>query len=522
MANFVSDRGSRLFRQSSRTGRMASLGTVAFQFLKEAEILNPRAIIMQNKVSFLNIGIALVLATLPWQSATRAENLSQIPSRTSPTWLRDGVIYEIFPRDFSTAGTLNGVTARLDELKDLGVTILWTMPIHPIGEKFRKGDFGSPYSIRDYYAVDPHYGTLSDFKRLVAEAHKRNLKVIMDLVANHTAWDSVMMQHPEYYKQNAAGKIVPPVPEWTDVAGLNYGNPKLRDYMITMMKYWVQTCDVDGFRCDVASMVPTDFWEAARAQLESLKPDIMLLAEASKPELLVRAFDIDYAWPLMGTLNDVLIKGAPASNLRASWEDSQRQFPHDSLHMRITDDHDEPRAVSRFGLRGALAGSALMFTLDGVPLLYNGMEAGDATESGDPALFDKLPILWSPKDRPPLREIYRDLIRLRKNSAPFRNGRVIWLHNSNESSLVTFKRTDEKTEFLVMINFSNRPLNGRVEVNAGEDFKPVRIAGMPQVANQSFPSVHLEGFDWRIYRRSLPTVEPTAAETNPASFGSAH
>ena len=477
-----------------------------------------------SKIIIGSLAMAAVVWLCQFQPVARAENkdLSQIPARTAPAWLRDGVIYEIFPRDFSAAGNLDGVTTRLDELKDLGVTILWIMPIHPIGEKFRKGELGSPYSVKDYYAVDSHYGTVDDFKRLVAEAHKRNLKVIMDLVANHTAWDSVMMQHPEFYKQNAEGKVVPPVAEWTDVAGLNYSNPQLRDYMIAMMKHWVQTCDIDGFRCDVASMVPTDFWETARAQLESVKPDIMMLAEASKPDLMVKAFDVDYAWPMMGALNDVLLKGEPASRICASWEESQRQFPRDCLHMRMSDDHDEARAVSRFGVRGALAASALMFTLDGVPMLYNGMEVGDATESGDPALFDKLAIFWSPKDRPPLRKIYGDLIRLRKENAAFRNGRVTWLPNSNQSSLVSFKRADEQNEFVVVINFSSRPGNAQVEVSSGEGFKPVQIAGMPQVPNQDFPSVHLGGFDWRIYQRSLPPVEHAVAGEVPVQIGSTH
>jgi glycosidase len=136
--------------------------------------------------------------------------------------VRDGVVYEIFPRNFSSEGNFNGITARLDELKDLGVTILWLMPIHPQGEKMRKGTLGSPYAVRDYYAINPDYGTEADLKRLVSEAHQRGLKVIIDVVANHTAWDSVLMQHPEFYKQDASGKIIPPVKEWTDVAGLTW------------------------------------------------------------------------------------------------------------------------------------------------------------------------------------------------------------------------------------------------------------------------------------------------------------
>jgi cyclomaltodextrinase len=433
------------------------------------------------------------------------QDFSAMRARPAPEWLRDGVIYEVFPRDFSPAGNLNGVTVRLDDLRDLGVTVVWLMPIHPIGEKFRKGDYGSPYSIKDYYAIDPNYGTVDDFKHLIAEAHKRGLKVIMDLVANHTAWDSVMMAHPEFYKQDKTGKIIPPIAEWTDVAGLNYNNQELRQYMIAMLKHWIQTSDVDGFRCDVASMVPTDFWDQTRVELEKIKPDIMMLAEASKPDLFVKAFDIDYGWPLLGTLNNVIMKGAPASDIKKSWEESRRQFPQGSLHMRISDDHDEARAVARYGVRGAVAASALMFSLDGVPLLYNGMEVGDATESGDPALFDKLTIFWQPKERPPLRRIYRELAALRKQYLAFRNEDVTWLKNSDENDVVTLMRSDDKNEFVVLVNFSNRRVSGSVEVNHAEEFKRVKIMGVAD--GTGFPSFRLNGFDWAIYQRQKPTAE---------------
>ena len=448
--------------------------------------------------------VLLCLGLLSVQSQLRAEDLSQRNACAGPSWLRNGIIYEVFPRNFSPGGNFNGVTARLDELKDLGVNVLWLMPIHPLGEKMRKGAIGSPYAVKDYYGINPDYGTADDLKRLVSEAHKRGLKVIIDIVANHTAWDSVLMAHPEFYKQDSKGRIIPPVKEWTDVAGLNYENPELRRYMIDMLKYWVNpaTFDLDGFRCDVASMVPTSFWEEARTELRQVKPDIMLLAEASKPELLLKAFDVDYSWPLHGVLNNVLRNGAPAAEFRRSWEESLRQFPKGALHLRMSDNHDEARAVARFGIQGALAASALMFCLDGVPLLYNGMEVGDATESGDPALFEKMPVFWQPKERPPLREVYRQLIKLRKGHEAFRNDRVIWLRNSSESDLVTFMRLDGTEEFVVVVNFSNRPVVGWVEVMHDEEFRPVKISGMPGYSPGGFPLIRLNGFEWRIYHRT--------------------
>jgi glycosidase len=460
---------------------------------------------MKRSYGFTYFTLALLLVNSTASLQLLAQDISKQEARRGPPWLQEGVVYEIFPRDFSTEGNFDGITVRLDELKDLGVNVLWLMPIHPIGEKMRKGTVGSPYAVRDYYDINPAYGTEADLKRLIAEAHKRQLKVIIDIVANHTAWDSVFMQHPEFYKQDANGKIIPPVPEWTDVAGLNYENPKLCDKMIDMLKYWIDPAgfDLDGFRCDVASMVPTSFWERARSELVKVKPDIMMLAEASKPELLLKAFDIDYAWPLHGTLNEVLLNGAPASEFKRSWEESRHQFPRGSLHLRISDNHDEARAVARFGAKGSLAASALMFSLDGVPLLYNGMEVGDATESGDPALFEKLPVFWHPKGRPALRDTYRDLIRLRKENPAFRSDEVVWLRNSDEANLVTLMRADEKHEFVVVINFSNRPTTGWLDIKHDQEFQPVKISGLPDTSAKGFPLFRLGGFEWRIYRRTI-------------------
>lgn len=456
-----------------------------------------------------SVSVAVVLA-LSTRGALAEVTVSGAVARPSPEWLRNGTIYEIFPRDFSAAGNLEGVTAKLDDLHSLGVNILWTMPIHPIGKKFRKGDLGSPYSIKDYYAVDPNYGTLQDYQRLVSEAHKRGMKVIMDLVADHTAWDSVMMQHPEFYKHDAQGAIISPVPAWTDVAALNYDNPTLRRYMMQMLKYWVTTCNVDGFRCDAAAMVPTDFWVEARAELCQIKPDIILLAEASKPELLTNAFDIDYSWPLLSVMDEVISNQVPASKIRLSWEESVARFPKGALHMRISDDHDEARAISRYGFEAALAASALMFTLDGVPLIYNGMEAADTTRSDGDALFDKHNLSWQSTGHPMLQNTYHDLIQLRREYAALCTSRVVWLHNSDESHLVTFLRADDKDELLVVINFADHPLTGRVDIENADRFVPVDISGVPRRENSALPAIQLNQYEWHIYHRSAKLIRPVA------------
>jgi glycosidase len=444
------------------------------------------------------------LSALPLR-AEPSRDWSTIQARPSPAWIRDAVVYEIFTRQFSQKGDFAGVTARLDDLKALGVDVLWLMPIHPIGRLKAKGSIGSPYSVQDYYAVNPDYGTKEDFRRLVEAAHGRGLRVIIDIVANHTAWDSVMMSNPGLYRRDASGQVISPHPGWADVAGLDYANPETRRYMREMLQYWVREFHVDGYRCDVAFEVPTSFWEEAREDLDKIRPGIFLLAEADKPELLVHAFDADYAWSMLHTLDRVLMDGAPAGELRRTWEESeQRAFPRGALHLRFTDNHDEARAISRFGWKGALAASAMMFTLDGVPLLYNGMEVGDATQSGDPALFEKVPIFWQTRRRQFFLGAYRQLIALRHAHPALHEGAVVWLENSAPQDLVSFLRRGEGEELVTVVNFSNRPQSAVVRVEHGGEFSLVlgsaARSGGPKAA---LPGVALGAYEWRIYQRAL-------------------
>lgn len=431
---------------------------------------------------------------------------SALKARQSPDWLRSSVVYEVFPRDFSAAGDLNGVTAQLDTLKDLGVNVLWFMPIHPVGQVMKKGTLGSPFSVRDFYAINPDYGTTNDFRRLVDQAHQRDMKVVMDITAGQTSWDSVLMSaHPEFYEKDAGGHIIPPDPAWKDVAALDYANPAVRHYMIAMMQSWMTDYKVDGFRCDVAPNVPLDFWEEARAALEKINPQVIILADAgAKPDLLTNAFDVDSSWSMDYIVGSVINGQQPANYIGDLWKLTNDRFPDQALHLRFSDNHEQTRSVVRYGISGALAAQVMMMTLDGIPMLYNGMEVGDATESGDPALFEKLPIFWNPGGRPPLRAIYRDLIKLRQAHPAFYNGSVEWLDNTAANSVVSYLRKDDNDEYLVLINFSNGEVSGTLNnLDGAGDFKPVIIGGQPVPTDNLPPDFKLESYGWRIFHRAI-------------------
>lgn len=408
------------------------------------------------------------------QTAAPARDYSQEKARPVVEWARNGVVYEVWERAFSPTGDFNGVTARLDQLKKTGIDILWLMPVNPIGIKGRKGTIGSPYAIRDYYGVNPAYGTKDDLKRLVREAHARGMKVIVDVVFNHTAWDNPLVtKHPEYYHHNAAGRIIYPA-DWTDVAWLDYSKPEVRAYITDVMKYWLREYDLDGFRCDVAHMIPTDFWEQTRAELEKVKPGIFMLAEAEEPSQMVKAFDSDYAWEMLHAIRDAVARTKPATAIRDTWMAEKKRFPQGTVPMRISDDHDETRAIVQLGQKGALAAQAIVFTLDGIPLVYNGMEVGDSAESGAPALFEKVPITWNIWERrPEFPRFYSKMIALRRSSDALRNGEVKWLDNPEPQRLVTFLRSSGNEQVLVAVNTSDDPVDATLEGISGAGWEDV-------------------------------------------------
>jgi cyclomaltodextrinase / maltogenic alpha-amylase / neopullulanase len=451
---------------------------------------------MQGVVRFVLFALLVAAPGMAQTAATTA--------RVAPDWLRDGLVYEVFPRAFSARGDFDGVTAQLDRLKDLGVNVVWLMPIHPLGREKAKGPLGSPYAVRDFDAVNPDYGTADDLRKLVAAAHERDMKVFIDIVANHTAWDSVLMRHPDWYTHDAAGKIVPPNPDWVDVADLNYDNAGLREYMKAMLVRWVRDFGIDGFRCDYAAGVPRDFWESARAALDKVKPGIVLLAEADDPALLWRAFDIDYAWDFYHAVSDALVGRKPASFVRETWERAAAAYPRGALRLRFSDNHDQLRATAQAGLPAALAASAVMYTLDGVPLLYNGMEVGDTTESAAPALFEKMPIAWDMAERrPQVRPHYRALAALRRGHPALTRGAVRWLRNGDEARVLSWERDGAGESLVVTVNLSSVPYTGLVEVPSG-DYRDITPDAVKSGGAAKLPAVFLAPWEFRIFRRVSP------------------
>lgn len=353
-----------------------------------------------KKILFFSLiaGVASLFSVGCNKKADKAtpERDSTYTTVNHPEWSRNAVIYEVNLRQYTPSASVKEFGTHLPRLKELGVDILWFMPIHPISEVNRKGELGSYYAVKDYKAFNPEFGTIEEFKEVVDSAHALGMKVILDWVPNHTGCDNAWVaEHPEWYSKNEKGEMYGPF-DWTDVYELNYDNQEMRNAMIDALKFWLTDINVDGYRCDVAGEVPTDFWEEARPQLDAVKPELFMLAEASKPELQKHAFNMGYNWPMKDLFSEIAATsgqykfkkdGEPMRTFPQKYAiaidsllaDQAANYPKDSYLMNMITNHDlnswEGTEFERLGdLQKAFA--VLSYTLPGMPLIYTGQETG--------------------------------------------------------------------------------------------------------------------------------------------------
>lgn len=249
-----------------------------------------------------------------------------------PEWSKNATIYQINTRQFSEEGNFKAAEKKLPKLKELGIDIIWLMPIHEIGEENRKGSLGIPYAVKDYYSVNPEFGSLEDLKAFVNKAHELNMYVILDWVANHTAWDNnLVTEHPEWYERDYKGDFRPtPWLDWSDIIDLDYSNPELRKYMTEAMKYWVKEAHIDGYRCNVAGFVPIEFRNNFRKELDAIKP-VFMLAELESRDLHAAAFNMTYAWSRNESMHKICTGQADVNALYVYYTWNESAYPENSI-----------------------------------------------------------------------------------------------------------------------------------------------------------------------------------------------
>lgn len=338
---------------------------------------------------------------------------------------RNQIIYSVYVRNYSPEGTFEGVRRDLDRIKDLGTDIVWLLPIHPVGERARKGTLGSPYAIRDYRAVNPEYGTLEDFRRLVDGIHAKGMKCIIDVVYNHTSPDSWLAEHhPEWFYHKPDGSFGNRVGDWTDIIDLDYSQPALWDYQIETLKYWAGM--VDGFRCDVAPLVPLDFWLRAREEVETIRPGCFWLAESVEPPFVkegradglevlsdsecFQAFDACYDYDIFDIFQGYLEGKVPLSRYAGAVNGQEVIYPENFVKLRFLENHDRARAAFVIPDRNALVNwTAFLYFQKGITLLYAGQERSCTHR---PGLFDKDDIDWTGED---ISDLLKTLAGLKRN-----------------------------------------------------------------------------------------------------------
>ncbi len=406
--------------------------------------------------------LLLLLSLIAWNAPASAQE-RYAPADLSvvkhPEWSKNAVIYQLNTRQFTREGTFRAAQRELPRLKALGADIIWLMPIHPIGEKNRKGTLGSPYSVKDYYGVNPEFGTMADLKAFVKAAHGQGMYVILDWVANHSAWDHPLVtQHPDWYDRDWKGDFRPtPWWDWSDIIDFDFSKTGIRRYMADAMMFWVREADIDGYRADVAAYIPLDFWNQLRSDLEKIKP-VLMLAEAQMRDLHYRAFDASYGWGWYDAVHNIAQRKADVGALFGYYSENESAWPDDAMRMVYVENHDQNAwHGTQFEQFGPALTNAIVLSVagEGIPLIYNGQEAGNPKRL---QFFEKDPILWR---QHPIGDLYKRLFALKKGNRALWNApwgaRMIGIVNSAPSKVFSFVRQKNGARVFAVMNFSADP-----------------------------------------------------------------
>ena len=416
------------------------------------------------------------------------------------SWSLDSNIYEVNLRQYTRKGSFRAFVGHLQRLRDMGVEILWFMPITPISRVGRLGTLGSYYACSDYMKTNPEFGSVEDFKWLVERAHEYGFKVLIDWVANHTGWDHIWTnEHPEFYRKNLDGAFYD-AHGWADVIDLNYDSRELRTAMIMAMQFWVETCHIDGFRCDMAMLVPLDFWKEVRTTLDRIKP-LFWLAECEEI-MYHEVFDASYTWKMIHIMEAYWKKSSDMQGLIHVLYYYKQQFPAGSLRAYFTSNHDEnSHSGSEYERLGdaALPFAVFCCLYDGMPLIYSGQEIPNLKRL---LFFEKDEIDW---DRTfLLSEFYKTLLLLRKTNPALKGGdpkrTAMILSNTMADRIFSFIRRFERDEVLVILNLSAETqsviITGHTLAGSYKDVfntrSPDFISGQPLLLN---------AWEYRVYTK---------------------
>jgi cyclomaltodextrinase / maltogenic alpha-amylase / neopullulanase len=452
------------------------------------------------------IGLILLLFAgfILFPQITGKKTTSSPYTTRHPEWSRNANIYEVNIRQYTPEGTFNAFAGQLPRLHKMGVDILWLMPVNPIGIKNRKGTLGSYYSVKDYLGINPEFGTLSDFKELVQKAHALGMHVIIDWVANHTSWDNdLITAHPEWYTHDSSGKIIAPVPDWTDVADLDYSNKALWAYMKDAFIYWIKNSGIDGFRCDVAGMIPTEFWQYVIPEVRKVK-NVFMLAEWETPELHAAGFDMTYSWNFYHLMNDIAKGTKSATAIDTMLVNEKKDYPPDAYRMLFTTNHDENSwngtEFERLG-DGAKAFTVLSYTLPGMPLMYSGQESAFNRRL---KFFDKDSIDW---DQYRFSGFFTTLNKLKNGSPVLANGDAggtfLKINTNNDKQVFCFLRKKGDLIMVVVVNLSGDTQKVQFTGNLpDEEYSEIFTKASFHFTHRG--SVILNPWEYRVYQKNNP------------------